>query len=521
MISANLKKFVTNAAILTAASLFMRTVGVSFNAYVSRRIGAEGMGLYTLVMSVYGFSVTFSTSGIHLAVTRLVSEALGRGESRQVSAIMRRALLYVLFFGSIATLCLVFGAGFISERLLRDSRTLWPLRLLGASMLPIGLSTVWSGYFTAVKRVHKNAATAVFEQAVKIFAVIGGLTLLMPRGLSYACVALVAGGALAEMLSCLLLFAEYLIDRRRYGLRAGGAAERGLTRQLLHISLPVAMSAYIRSGLLTVEHLLIPRSLTRGGRTRPQALAEYGVLHGMALPVLLYPTAVLYSASGLLVPEFAERAARGEWASIRALIGRVLWLTNVFSVSAALLLVVFSRELGMLIYHSYEVGDYVRLMAFVLPVMFADHVTDCILKGLGQQVFTMWVNISDSLLSIFLVMLLLPGMGVAGYAWVIIIAEVFNFSFSVGRLAWVSRFPFAWGRGVVLPLFAATLSALAVRCCMPMDPASSSLYWTVMKMLFTVSCYFTTLMLAQPLCQLPLFSTKKGSGALDKQASIG
>ena len=71
--------FVINAVILTATSLLMRTIGVSFSVYISNKIGAAGVGLFQLIMSVYTFAITLASSGINLAATRLVSEELANG----------------------------------------------------------------------------------------------------------------------------------------------------------------------------------------------------------------------------------------------------------------------------------------------------------------------------------------------------------------------------------------------------------------------------------------------------------
>ena len=77
----NIRKFLLNAVMLCAVSMLMRTVGVAFNVYVSNRAGAESMGLYSLLSGVYGFALTFATSGVNLATMRLVASALGKNES--------------------------------------------------------------------------------------------------------------------------------------------------------------------------------------------------------------------------------------------------------------------------------------------------------------------------------------------------------------------------------------------------------------------------------------------------------
>ena len=96
------KKLFWNAMLLTVASLFMRTVGVSFQVIVSGRVGAEAMGLISILSGVYGFALTLATSGIHLGVTRMTVEAMESGNRARVRGILRRATAYALFFGFLA-----------------------------------------------------------------------------------------------------------------------------------------------------------------------------------------------------------------------------------------------------------------------------------------------------------------------------------------------------------------------------------------------------------------------------------
>lgn len=433
-----LQRYVKNALILVAASLFMRSVSLAFNAYVSREIGAEGMGLFALAMSVYGFAVTFATSGVGLAVTRLVAEAIGAEREDRVRPILCRAVLYALLFGGVASVALFSFAVPIGTGLLRDARTIPSLRLLSVSLVPIALSSVFSGYFTAVKRVSRGACAQLFEQGVRIGLTVFLLLALLPSGIEYACLALVGGSSLAELCSFFFLFIQYLFDRKKHPPRplrdTRPPAKLPIFRPLVGIALPIALSAYVRSGLLTVEHILIPIALGMGGADRGGALASYGVLHSMAIPLILFPAAITSAFSSLLVPEMAESLARGEKRRIRHMAERAIRATLLFAILVAAVLCATATEIGSLVYHSAEAGEYIRLLAPVVILMYLDTTVDAMLKGLGYQVYSMFVNIADSLLSIVLVWLLLPRMGAVGYILVVILAELFNLFFSFLRL---------------------------------------------------------------------------------------
>jgi stage V sporulation protein B len=164
-----LKKYLANGTLMTAVALTLRGLAVGFNAYVSKKIGAEAIGLYTLLGSIYGFSLTLALSGINLTTTRLVSDSLGVGSTKQVRISMQKCITYSLFFGTLASALLILLAEPLAINVLKDARVIKPLRLCGATLPLISLSSCFNGYFTAVRRVYKNATTQIIEQLARIF----------------------------------------------------------------------------------------------------------------------------------------------------------------------------------------------------------------------------------------------------------------------------------------------------------------------------------------------------------------
>lgn len=449
----NIRKFFLNAIILCAVSLLMRTIGVSFNVYVSNRAGAEAMGLYSLLSGIYGFAMTFATSGINLATMRLVAQALGKDDSAEASAAIRRCVLYCLFFSVIATLWLYLGAEFIGTRLLKDGRTVLSLKLLSISLVPISLSSAFNGYFTAVRRVYKNAGIQICEQAIKIFAVSFLLTLLLPRGIEFACAALALGGAVAECFSFLISFTVFLLDKRKGICTTNQSKNYGyLTSELLKTALPIASSAYVRSGLISIEHMLIPIGLEKKGLNKSTALSLYGIIQSMVLPIVLFPAALISSFSGLLVPELTECAVKENKRQIRYICERAIQLALIFSIGTAGIMICFSQELGSVIYPKENTSVYIKMLAPLIPIMYLDTTVDHMLKGLGEQFYSMVVNIADSMLSVICVWILLPKLGIVGYVVTIYITELINASFSVVRLMKKSGFKTHLVKWIVKPL---------------------------------------------------------------------
>ncbi len=465
-----IQRFVTNALLLGAVTILMRSISVVFNAYVSGKIGAQGMGLFSLVMSVYAFALTLASSGINLAVMRLVSEELGRENHAGVLCAMKKCLGYALFFGSVSFVLLFFGAEFISTQILRDERTYRSLRVLAAALPFIAVSNVFSGYFNAVRRVAKSASASLAEQLVKIALTVALLSRYASRGIEEATLALVIGSAVSEALSFLYLLFFYLADQRRHLRARAPGREPTMTRRMLSISLPIALSSYIRSGLVTIEHILIPIGLGKHGADHETALASYGTIHGMVFPLILFPSAVCSTFSGLIVPELSELAAG--YGSVHKnkhicyIVRRALTLALFFGIGTAGVLLVFSEPLGLTVYGSREAASYIRVFAPLVPVMYLDTTVDGMLKGLGQQLHSMLYNIIDAAMSVLLVLTLLPCLGIGGYVVCVFITELVNLSFSLSRLLTVTGARFPLIRAVFVPLFCVSGATAAVSLAM-------------------------------------------------------
>ena len=231
-------------------------------------------------------------------------------------------------------------------------------------------------------------------------------------------------------------------------------------KPLVSIAFPVALSTYARSALLTVEHLAIPWGLKQYGISSSAALASYGVLHGMVFPLLLFPSAVLSSFSGLLVPEMAECRASGQQKRIEHITSRMFQVSLIFSIGVAGIFVCFSHEIGTVIYGSTEAAEHIRVLAPLIPLMYLDGAVDSILKGMGEQLYSMKVNITDSLMGIVMIVILLPHTGIRGYRLVIFVCEALNASLSILKLLEVTKLranPLKWIFKPLLAIVAATL----------------------------------------------------------------
>lgn len=456
-----IKAVIGNGLLLTVTSLFLRWLALLFNGYISRKLGAEGVGVYGLVQSVFGFAITFACAGINLGTTRLISQSVATDDYSNVKIIIKRCIRYSLFF-SITSLVILFGfSRFIGEGVLGDERTVKSIRVLAISLPFISCSSVINGYFSAVRKVYKNAFIMLVEHFVCVWVTVNLFTIITAKSVESACMCVAFGTAGSEIISFLANCILYAIDTRKFD-KLGTNDPKNITKKLAEISIPLALSSCFRSGLLTIEHLLIPYGLRRSGLVYSQSMAVYGIVSGMVFPVILFPACIIYAFAGIIIPELARLYENKKYDKISAAVSLVLKYTLAFSIGCSAIFICYAYEISNVFYGTSEAYEYIRLFAPLVSVMYLDSAVDGVLKGLNEQLYSMKINIADALLSVILVFVLVPVYGIKGYIFTVFVCEIFNCSMSLVRLIKICSLNISVFSSLLLPLLCSMGATFAV-----------------------------------------------------------
>lgn len=419
-----IKVFLLNGILLTCTSLLLRSIGMFFGVYISNKIGTEAVGLYQLIMSVYMFFVTLASSGINLATSRIVSEQMAYSNQNSIKTATKKCINYSLFMGILACIILFVFAPFISTYWLHSKVSYVPLRIIAISLPFLSVSSSINGYFSALRDVKKTAFAQVFEQVLKIYFISFLFNYFLPSGIEYACISLVLGSTVSEIASFLLLFIFY--KRDIYKKNCSLNRVENYTKQILRITLPIAFTSYIRSGLSTLKQILIPISLEKSGISCEKALSQYGMINGMAMPLIMFPCTFISSFSSLLIPEFSYLNAKKSYDKINFAINKILKFCFIFSFLIMGIFWCFSEKLSNSIYSEANVSIFIKVLSPLIVLMYIDNIVDGILKGLDKQVHVMCINILDLVTSISFIYFLLPIYGIKGYIIVLFISELLN-----------------------------------------------------------------------------------------------
>ena len=440
-----------SALLLTGVNLLLRFVGTSFQVYISNRLGAAGVGLLQLVMSVGGLAMVTGMAGIRTATMYLTAEELGKNKPRNVTWVLSGCFLYsILFSGTVAAVLYSF-APWIAGNWIGDIRTVNSLRLFAAFLPATCLCGVMTGYFTAANRIGTLAAVEVAEQLASMALTMAALTLWAGADAGRACQCVVFGSGAGGVLTLVCLIILRLREHSPSGPRIP------TVRRLHDTALPLAAADVLKSGINTAENLMVPKRLALYPLV-DNPLAAFGCVSGMVFPVMMFPACILFALAELLIPELARCAAANSTTRIRYLVKRGLRVAMIYGLVFCGILFLVSPELCIRLFSSEPAGSQLRLYSLMIPMLYSDAITDAMTKGLGQQKICVRYNILTSTLDVVFLYILLPKYGMTGYYVSFFVTHLLNFVLSLRRLLKIT------GQSIPLhiPLSAAAAAIAAV-----------------------------------------------------------
>lgn len=473
--------FIKNAMILTATSLFLRFLGVIIKVWLAAAIGSEGIGLYQLIFSFYVLAATFATSGICTAVTRLVADEICFGSQTSIKKIMCSSCFLTVLAAAVSTAAVFFLADPIANFIIRDSRAAGSLKILSFSLIFMGISSCIKGYFIARRKTLPPSTSQILEHTIRIVSLVFLVKHFAPFGIEYACYGVFFSDLIAEASACVYLYLFYQHDKHYLSRLTGRESpDYSINRKILHIAAPITSGKYINSILRTVENSLVPARLALHGLDSAVALSSFGMIKGMVLPILFFPSSLLNAFSTLLIPEVSEALSHGRKNSLAVIIEYILRITAIVGFLFGAIFYVAGDEIGMLVYKDASVGRLIVRLSPIVPLMYLDSIADGMLKGMDQQLATFRNSVIDSSLRIVLVLLLLEKEGIDGFIWVMYISNVLTCLLNVFRLIRCSGSKLHIFSGILLPISSAAAVTILLNNLLRRLPLSLLAYVSIL-----------------------------------------
>lgn len=417
--------------ILTASGILCRVLGFLYRIFLSRLIGAEAFGIYQLATPLYALMLSLGVGGMQTVLSRFVASYLAKEDSRRAKIYLAAGCGIVLLLSFSASVFLFFGADFIGTRLLFEPRTILLLQILSLGVLPSGVHNCLSAWYLGQNQTALPSLCQLFEQFVRMGASYLAWLFCCSQNLPLAAVA-AFGTAAGELFSCLFLiiclFSAHLASSRKHRPISVFFEEKVLWydafRELTALNLPLTLNRILLNVLHSIESALLPGHLIASGLSRKAALSQYGVLTGMALPMIFFPSAVTHAVSVMLLPDVARQQASGSPEQISDTIRRTIQFCLLLGTFAVFTFFFFGSWLGRFLFQNEEVGIFLRILSFLSPFLYLEMTLGSILNGLGKTSLVFFQNLAGDVIRILAILVLVPVLGIRGYLYGILASEL-------------------------------------------------------------------------------------------------
>ena len=374
-------------------------------------IGAEGMGLYQLIMPLYMLVWSLTSSGFSTAISKLT--AAENAAKKDPRPILRCAALLSVSLSIVIGVVIHKKADFIAIHLLNDERCALSLHLISFCFPFMALGSCVRGYFFGMQNSLPPAVSQVAEQITRMAVIFAIGSLLIPGGIEYACAAAVTGMCVGEIVSCIYVVICY-ITRRKPTARLKGLSKKAACKSILWVAVPLTLNRLASSLLSTFENILIPSRLMLYGLTKTEAVSEFGRLTGMAMPLLMFPSSFLTAVSITIVPAISETCERHNVKTLKTTIEKSILFAAITGFAASALFISLPGEISSLIYGDASIGNILFMLGFISPFMYVNVILAGILNGLGEQNAIFINGLTGSVICLSFVWFAVPRLGIYG-----------------------------------------------------------------------------------------------------------
>lgn len=402
------KSFTYNTFFLTGANILTRATGFLYRIFISRCIGAEGLGLFALITPLYSVCCAVVASGIPVAAMKKISEA---PSSERRKSLTLSSLKLVLYFSVLLFLPLYFFSKPIAL-LLGDVRAVPSVTILSFAVLITGFENVYKSSFYSEGQVKIPAVTEICEQLFRTLCVILMLCYFKNNSVTVASAVLTAGILLGEVLSLLILSLSYhsghrLVKADRISLRQTG---------LLQMSLPVTAAKTSESVISSVSDILVPFLLTLFGITRSAATGFLGVVSGMIMPLLYIPCVFTNAIAINLVPFISENLAAKNTGAVIRKCEKAFLSVSVFVFPCTLALITYRDWIADFLFSESRVAVFLPLMSIGGAAAIFRHILTSVMNASGKERAASLYSFLGNGADLLLFLILTPFIGAYGYA---------------------------------------------------------------------------------------------------------
>ena len=411
--------FYKNSFLLTTSNLATGVLGFIFSIYLSKILGAEGMGLFGLVMPVYNLFISLMTAGIVASISKSTAIYSARNESNNIFKSMKTVAKFNFVWAFFIGVLVFFLSPKIGEFWVRDPRTIKAIMVTCPAMICIALSNILKGYFYGTSKIKLPAFIDILEKGVRILILFVLLTMFKCVKLESLVLLAYISICLGEFQSLILLYGYFKHTTKNIPRsNKNTLPTKYLLKDLLATSIPLCLNGFLISTFSMVSVLIVPRALMLSGMEYSEALAIIGRYSGMALTIVTFPIIIIGSLNTLIIPDLSQSMSKNDHSGTIRRIKNVLKVSFIVGICTTILCQLIPDSLGMFFFDRDDLGFYIKITSISMPIVFAANTMFGILNGLDKPrvILRNTVILEVIEISLLLILTSIPSINIMGFA---------------------------------------------------------------------------------------------------------
>ncbi|AQS59130.1 stage V sporulation protein B [Desulforamulus ferrireducens] len=412
------QSFITGALILLVASFINRIIGFSYQMIIVRLIKPEGIGLFNMVFPFYVMVLVLATMGIPVAIAKLVAEEVARHNIRGANRIFKLSLILLIALSVFFTVVLLLASPLLMKYVFPNPKVYYIFLCLIPGIIVVAICSAFRGYFQGLQQMTPTAVTQIIEQMVRVASGLAIAYLLLPRGVEYAALGASLGVVIGEFVGCLTMIYLYLVNRQKQpsGKVMPQEPLPQTFRRIFGLGIPVTMTRFTSTFLMSVEAVLLPMRLREAGMTMTEATSIFGLLVGVADTLLFTPTMITAALATALIPAISDALALQNHHLVLSRTSKALRITICAGLPCTVAFALLPTEMCGVLFGYPKAGPILAALAIGGPFLYFQQTTTGILQGLGYAVKPFKNLVIASIVKILGIYYLtvIPGLGITG-----------------------------------------------------------------------------------------------------------
>lgn len=411
--------------ILTLTGFLSRFMGFFYRIFLSHTFGAEGVGIYQLIFPIFSLGFSFTTAGIEVALSRIIAQKSSLNKQTEIRQTLSLGIFISVFLSIIISILLQKNAAWVAKELLFDIRCTNLLITISYAFPFASIHSCICGYYLGLKQTKIPAFSQLIEQIVRVLSVYVICTLMLKHNHPLSVNVAVSGlifGEIASAFHCVFT----LSHQKTFLSRTFCHPQKylSLAKELLSLSIPITANRVLLNILQSIEAVSIPNCLILSGLSSSASLSTYGVLTGMAMPCILFPSAITNSIATMLLPTIAEVQLLHNKKYLISIIKKVAFCVFTLGFFCTFVFLVTGNFIGNILFHNQTAGKYILTLAWICPFLYSNSTLISILNGLGKANTSFLINTCGLLVRITSVFILIPQLGILGYLWGLLTSQI-------------------------------------------------------------------------------------------------